>query len=210
MPIYLQAVRQVSPIQSGVLVLPSIGGLLISLLCSGSAVTAVGYYTPFMLVTSILTPVAAGLLTTLKVDATLASLICYQGLLGLAAGIGFQGPSVAAQTILSPQDVSIGVAAIQFAQNFGPAVFVPVAQSIFMKRLGADLTQLAAGLNATSLQNMVISGLRDHVGAGNLDGTLEGYDKAVTQTYYLAVALTCATLVGSGAMEWRSVKQKRS
>ena len=89
-------------------------------------------------------------------------------------------------------------------------MFVPVAQSIFTKRLGADLTQLAPGLNATSLQSMGISDLRDHVGAGNLAGTLKGYDQAVTQTYYLAVALTCATLVGSGAMEWRSVKQKRS
>ncbi len=88
MPIYFQAVKEVSASKSGVLVLLTVIALTISVLFSGSAVSIIGYYAPFMLLTSILTPVATGLLTTLEVDAVLARLICYQALLGFGCGIG--------------------------------------------------------------------------------------------------------------------------
>ncbi|KAL8949294.1 MAG: hypothetical protein Q9222_004580, partial [Ikaeria aurantiellina] len=92
MPIYFQSVKEMSPTKSGVMVVPSVVGLMLSLLFSGTATSIVGYYAPFMVLTSILTPIAAGLLTTLEVDAKTVTLICYQALLGFGAGIGFQGP----------------------------------------------------------------------------------------------------------------------
>jgi hypothetical protein len=210
MPIYLQVVRQLSPTKSGVLLLPAVIGSLIGVIGFGPAVSITGYYTPLMLVTSVFTPIAAGLLTTLPVDATLATLILYQGLLGLACTIGFQAPVIAAQTVLAPGDVNMGIAAVQFAQNVGPALFIPVAQTIFSSRLAVDLAQLSPNLNATSLENMGFGDLKSQVGEKDLDLALKGYDKALTQTFFLAVILTCATFGGSAAMEWRSVKAKKS
>ena len=210
MPIYFQAVRSFSATKSGILVLPTIIGLTVSVIISGSAVSKIGYYTPFMLLTSILTPIATGLLTTLSVDAVLARLICYQALFGFGNAIGFQGPLVAAQTVLAPKDVPIGIACVQFAQYLGPAIMISVAQTIFTGRLSADLATFAPGVDATALENMGLADLKKTVGEGNLEGTLLGYDKAVMQTFYLPVALSCVTLVGSLGMEWRSVKKKRS
>ena len=163
-----------------------------------------------MLVTTVLTPIAAGLLTTLKVDTGLSALICYQGLLGFAAGIGFQGPANAVQTILSAQDVSIAIAAIQFSQNLGPAIFIPVAQTIFSDRLTTDLATFAPHLSSTSIQNMGFGDLKNHISPENLQGVLLGYDAAINETFFVIVALTCATLLGSAGMEWRSVKKKRA
>jgi hypothetical protein len=98
MPIYFQAVKEVSAAKSGVLTIPLIIGLAISVVVSGTATSIVGYYTPFMFFTSILTLLAAGLPTTIEVNERLASLICYQALLGFSAEIGLQAPQVAAQT----------------------------------------------------------------------------------------------------------------
>ena len=55
----------------------------------------IGFYTPFMLTTSTLMPIATGLMTTLKVDSRLATFVGYSTFLGLAGGIGFQSPQFA-------------------------------------------------------------------------------------------------------------------
>ena len=39
---------------------------------------------------------------------------------------------------------------------------------------------------------------------------LSGFDQSLTHTWYLAVGLTCVTLVGSATMDWTSVKKKES
>lgn len=76
LPTYLQVVEGVSTIKSGILCLPISVRLFLSIFLAGSATSLVGYYTPFMLVTGILMPIASGLLTTLKVRGSLAALIC--------------------------------------------------------------------------------------------------------------------------------------
>lgn len=209
MPIYFQAVKEVSASKSGIMILPTVVGFMISLVLSGAATAIIGYYTPFMFFTSLLAPVGAGLMTTLKVTSKLPALICYQALLGFSAGVGFQAPQVAAQTILSQADAPMGIAVVQFMQGLGPAIGVSAAQTIFTNRLTADLGRFAPDLNATALEHMGLADLKKHIGAKNLEGVLVGYDKAVTQTFYLPVALTCLSLVGTLGMEWRSVKKKR-
>jgi len=183
---------------------------MISLLAGGSLTTAIGYYTPFMFATSLLTPIAVGLLSTLTVSTPTSYILIYQGILGFGAGLGFQGPQFAVQALLAPADIALGIAACQFAQSFGPALVVPAAQTLFTGRLKMDLAAAAPGLNATGLETMGLSDLKDHVSANQLSGTLMGFDGAITQTLFLPLALACLTLAGTVSMEWKSVKQKRS
>lgn len=184
MPIYLQVVKEVSPSKSSVLVLLTIVGITISVLFSGSAVSILGYYAPFMLLTCIIAPAAAGLLTTLEVNAVLARVICYQALFGLACGFGCQNPQVAAQTILDPKDAAIGIALIQFTNLFAPAVFVSVAQTVFTGRLIANLENFAPGLSDPSaLATNGLANLKEKVGKENLEGALMGYNKALIRCF---------------------------
>jgi hypothetical protein len=191
------------------LCLPSVIGLFISVILGGSGTSLFGYYAPFMIATSILTPIATGLLTTLRPSTPLFPLIAYQFLLGFGTGLGIQGPQTAASTIFNAADAPLGIAAIMFAQNFGPALFVPVAQSIFEGRLKRGLGEVP-GLDVGSLEGMGLLDLRDAVGSVELGKVLWGYDSAVTGTFFLPVALTGASLVGAVGMEWRSVKVKKS
>lgn len=163
-----------------------------------------------MFIATVLGAVAAGLLTTLPVTADLASLVCYLALLGFGIGIGIQSPQFAAQTVLDAKEVSIGIAIVAFGQGIGPAIMVTAAQTIFQSRLKTDLQQVAAGVNATTIENLGLSGLRQQIGGDALKRALLGYDEAVTQTLYLPVALTCLMLLGAVGMEWRSVKQKKT
>lgn len=163
-----------------------------------------------MFIATVLGAVAAGLLTTLPVTANLASLICYLALLGFGIGIGIQAPQFAAQTVLDPKEVSIGMSIVVFGQGIGPAIMITAAQTIFQSRLKSNLQQVAPGVNATSVENLGLTGLRQQIGGDALQKALLGYDEAVTQTLYLPVALTCLMLLGAVGMEWRSVKKKQT
>ncbi|GAB7353775.1 hypothetical protein MBLNU459_g4162t2 [Dothideomycetes sp. NU459] len=199
-----------SPAKSGVMLIPGLAAYIIAIMIAGPTISAVGWYVPFMLAGSILMPIAAGLLTTLDTDATIAMLIGYNAFFSAAGGIGFQGPQIAVQTTLSDDDTSMGLAMIIFAQNFGPALSLNIAQSIFSSRLTKNLATYAPTLNATAVENLGFSDLKAHVPAKDLGVLLLSFDKAITQTFYLGVALTCLTMIGSLRMEWRSVKEKRS
>ncbi|EXJ70716.1 uncharacterized protein A1O5_05706 [Cladophialophora psammophila CBS 110553] len=210
MPIYFQAVRGLSASMSGVMVLPVVAGLVLSVFSSGVLTSRLGFYTPFMLSTSVITPPAVGLMTTLGVDATLASLIGYQALLGFGVGIGFQGPQVAVQTILPEKDAPVGIAVIQFAQGIGPAVFVAAAQTLFTQRLAHNIKHFVPEVDYTSLSRDGLVNLSSYVKAPYLAGAIRSVSTAVMQTFYLPVALSCMTLVGALGMEWRSVKKKHA
>ncbi|RDW63879.1 hypothetical protein BP5796_10381 [Coleophoma crateriformis] len=210
LPIYFQTVKQVSVARSGLLSLPITVGMGISVLIGGAGTTIFGYYTPFMIRISVLAPIAAGLLITIKVDAKLANLLAHQGLLGFGSGVGFQGPQVAVQTILAPNDVSIGIAIIQFAQGLGPALAVPTGQLIYTTQLNTNLKKYAPAVNGTTLENIGLLTIGSHFQGSELAGVLMSYEKAVTYTFYLSVVLTCLTLFGSFGIGWRSVKQKQT
>ena len=210
LPTYFQAVREYSPSKSGYLMLPLVIGFLISMLIQGAGVRIFGYYVPFMLAGSILMPIFSGMMTTLTVETDLATILVYSGLLGFAGGIGFQSPQTAVQNTLPTSQANTGIAIILFAQGFGPAIFVASAQTIFTSQLSENLNRLVPNVNATNIESMGLSELKSHLGAENLHQTLLGFDKSLIQTWYLAVGLTCVTMIGSATMEWKSIKQKKS
>lgn len=60
-------------------------------------------------------------------------------LFGIGIGMGMQQSSLAAQNILSKDEVPIGISLMFFAQSLGGAVFIAVAQSLFQNYLSAHL-----------------------------------------------------------------------
>lgn len=65
-------------------------------------------------------------------------------------------------------------------------------------------------LDGSALANMGLLDLKARVGTENLGAALVGYDEAVTKTFYLPLALSCASIIGALGIEWKSVKAKKS
>lgn len=200
LPTYYQSVRGYSASSSGYFIFPVVIGDLIGILIQSVGVTAIGYYTPFMFAGSILMPIFAGIFTTLTVHTALAKVLVLSGVYGFAGGIGFLSPQSAVQMALPAEDTSIGLSIILFAEQFGPAVFVSAAQSIFQNRLADNLHELVPTMNTTTIEGMGLSDLKSMIGPESLDNVLLGFDKSLTQTWYMAVALACVTMAGSAAM----------
>lgn len=228
--IYFQGVKGFSATKSGALGLPLMLGLSITGLMASALTSIFGYYyresifyiylsspaslltlAAFMLGTSVIAPIAAGLLTTLDLDESIVKVLCLLGLLGAGIGLGIQGPVLAVQTVLPLRDVSTGLAVTGFAGGLGSSFFISVSSTLFQNRLAAEVERYAPGTNATAaFDHGGLADVREHIGADRLRDVLLGYDKAVVQTLYLPVALAALTVVGSLAMERRSVKKKQS
>lgn len=130
LPIWFQAIKGVSAVKSGIMNLPMILALVIISIVAGATVSIVGYYTPLMYVSTVIMAIGAGLLTTFKVDTGHAKWIGYQTLFGIGVGLGMQQPLMAAQTVLSIEDVPIGTSAMIFGQSLGGALMISVGQSV--------------------------------------------------------------------------------
>ena len=209
LPTYFQVVRGSTAAQSGYYQIPAIAGDIIGVTLQSTGVTVIGYYTPFMWAGTILMPLLAGLLTTVKVQTALVNVLVMTGFFGFAGGIGFLSPQSAVQMALPKQDASIGLSMILFAEQFGAALFVSAAQNIFQTRLKGNLQMAVPQLNATNIESVGLSDMRTLVDPWDTGLVLDAVDKSVAQTWYLAVGLACLTVVGSATMEWRSVKEKQ-
>ncbi|KAH7392460.1 major facilitator superfamily transporter [Phaeosphaeria sp. MPI-PUGE-AT-0046c] len=206
----IQVLEYYLPTKSGYMMTPIVVGSMLGLFLCGSGTSILGYYTPFMLFSSFASPVFAGLITTFGVRTEFVRLILYTGASGLASGLAFNVPFSAVQTVLSTEDVSMGLSIVLFAQHFGPAVSVAIAQVIFTNQLSSNLDGLMPNVTSRDIGDsglMEIAGRAPPVLHSEVLGEIS---RSLSTTWYVAVGYTCATLVGSLLMEWRSVKVKKT
>ncbi|KAL8783256.1 MAG: hypothetical protein Q9213_004768 [Squamulea squamosa] len=207
-PLWFQAIKHASAVKSGIMSLPLVLGLVIMGISTGILTKKIGYYTPWMIMSSIITPIGAGLITTFTPHTSHSAWIGYQALFGIGFGLGMQQPSVAAQTVLPRNDVSIGAALMMFSQTFGGAIFISVGNNIFDMRFARNLREIT-GIELGSVATIGATDLKKMVPASLLPQVLAAYNDALKATFYLVTALTCCTVFGSLAMEWRSVKKEQ-
>ncbi|KAK3358937.1 putative MFS multidrug transporter [Lasiosphaeria hispida] len=206
LPVYFQAIKSVSAIDSGIRLLPMCLPFVLSSLATGVATSRVGYYSPFILAGVVLMSAGAGLLTTLQVDTGPGRWIGYQVLYGWGMGMAFQAPNLAAQTVLASRDVPIGTTLISFSQLLGGAVFISVGQNVLngqlLERLsgvdGFD-TGLLAENGATTLIEQLPEAVRGVV--------LVAYNEALRKVFQVGLVMTVLTIIGAGGLEWRSVRK---
>ncbi|KAL9084048.1 MAG: hypothetical protein Q9165_008249 [Trypethelium subeluteriae] len=202
------AIKGDSPVRSGIdflpFILPEIAGIIIS----GGLVTAMGYYNPFFIGSSILMSIAAGLCTTFTVDSSEGSWIGYQFLYGIGVGLGFQQGTVVAQTVLPSTDIAMGTALVLFMQIFGGAIFVSVAQNVFARHLIKGLLTLdIPGLDPQLVITAGATNLRSIVNKNDLPNVLIQYNSAVVKTFEIGLILSCISIIGALGVQWKSVKK---
>ncbi|KAJ5305715.1 hypothetical protein PENANT_c041G09073 [Penicillium antarcticum] len=209
LPIWFQSIKGATALKSGIMNLPMIIGVIIFSILSGGLVTACGYYTPFMIASSIIMAIAAGLLATLETDSNHSKWIGYQAMFGIGIGLGMQQPMIVAQAALKTVDVPSGMAIVMFAQTLGGAIFVSVGQNVFQNQLLQNLKIYAPDQDIARLVSAGATMLRSVVSGSDLHKVLVAYNAAITQTFYVTVAMSALSLVGPIFVEWISVKGKK-
>ncbi|KAI9726750.1 MAG: hypothetical protein M1828_000606 [Chrysothrix sp. TS-e1954] len=205
-PIWFQAIRGTSAVHSGIDNLPFLLGLVISTLGAGFAVSKVGYYVPFMIASSILTSIGAGLLTTFTPSTMHPKWIGVQALYGIGIGLAMQAPSVAAQTVLQRKDIPTGISLMFFGRTLGGAIFASVGQTVVNNRLSSGLSKIP-GFDASAIVDGGATNVRQIVSGPMLQRVLVVYNNAITHVFYICVAMAVLSAVGAAGMEWKSVRK---
>ncbi|KAH7397605.1 MFS multidrug transporter [Cadophora sp. MPI-SDFR-AT-0126] len=217
MAVYFQAVRDKSPTMSGVYLLPSVLSQMAFGIIAGILVTRLGYYLPWAIASGALATIGTGLLTTLSPTTSAVRWIFFQIIAGAGRGMGLQMPVIAVQTSLPPSSISLGVTAVIFAQQLGPALFLSLAQTILSSTLESSLPAALTKLSDTAniptspmyIENIIdagATGFRNVVSGKEVGAVVSAYCEAVDRIFYMGTgAAGCAFLVALG-MGWRSVK----
>lgn len=208
LPIWFQAIKGKSAVSSGIDTLPLVLSLVAGSTLSGQLVGRIGYYTPFAMASSCIMPIGAGLISTFKVETNAGMWIGYQIILGFGIGLGMQHASIAAQTVLEPKDIPVGIALVFFCQQLGGAMFVSVAQNVLNTRLIDGLVGAVPNFDPRSITKTGATDLRSVVPEVDLSLVLSKYNEALKWVFVVATIMACLSAFGSFALEWRSVKGK--
>ena len=91
--IFFQAIRNDSPLMSGVHMLPATLGLVLFTVFTGAMTQVTGYYLPWVLAGGCLSTIGYGLMSTLNPQTSTARWIGYQLIYGVGCGTGTSGVS---------------------------------------------------------------------------------------------------------------------
>jgi hypothetical protein len=207
LPLWFQTIKDTSAQQSGIGILPMLVGVIVGVLGSGALVSIIGYYTPFMLASSVLMPVGLGMLTTITPDTPRAALLAYPAVFGLGVGMGFQQPLIGVQAALPLADIPTGTSVIVFGQTFGAAIMIAAGETVFQSRLLANMAKYLGitNINTHELLGNGPASLQALVPTEKLGLLIKTVNASLTQTFYVAVAMGALSICGSVFMEWKSV-----
>ncbi|KAJ0376488.1 hypothetical protein COL26b_005302 [Colletotrichum chrysophilum] len=208
LPIWFQSVKGASAVNSGVMNLPMLGGVVIFSLVAGALVTLWGYYTPWMILGSMLMAIGYGLISTFKPDTPAGLWIGFQIIAGTGVGFGMQQPLMAVQVVLDAADVPTGTAIIIFSQTIGGAIFVAIGQMAFTNKLVDSVREYVPGIDPATVIASGVTAVRENLTPELLHGIAYAYSDALAQAFLVSAVTASVTIVGALFVEWKSVKGK--
>ncbi|KAK7415312.1 hypothetical protein QQX98_005956 [Neonectria punicea] len=207
-PLWFQATKGVGPVKSGIYTIPLVTSMVVSAFVSAAFTQRIGYYVPSMLLCPCVMATGEGLLSTFTPTIGSSHWIAYQFLVGFGLGLGMQTVGLAVQTVLPKEDVPTGLAINFFSQQLGGAIFVSAGQTILNTLLVKRLSGVP-GLDPEVIVNTGVTDLRTVVPEQYISKVVSAYNYATTRIFLAAVAVSCAQLVCSLFVEWRSIKKGR-
>ena len=207
LPIWFQAIKGDSAVESGIHLLPQVLALVVASIITGVLTARIGYYTPFLIIGTCITTIGAGLLTTLQVDTTKGQWIGFQILYGWGFGACIQAPNMATQTVLPREDVSIGASLMLFAQTLAGAIFVAIGQNVLDGQLAKRLADITS-ITPQQIEKAGATGLLKIIPSQFYAEGLNAYNESLRICFRVALIMACICILGALAMEWRSVKKQ--
>ncbi|KAI2622513.1 MFS general substrate transporter [Hypoxylon sp. NC1633] len=207
LPIWFQAILGYSAIESGVAMIPYFVSNALFSVFSGIFVSIVGYFTPPAILGSAIGTVGCGIITLFHPWMSTGAWIGFEVLASAGFGMSIQQGFTAVQTVLGPEDLAVGTAAVVASQSLGGAIFISVGNSVFQNRLQTlvDETHIP-GLNVRDIISAGAVAFRDVVPAADLPAVLVQYNAALHSVLLVAVPLGGLAFLSCCFLQWKSVK----
>ncbi|KAL2835091.1 major facilitator superfamily domain-containing protein [Aspergillus cavernicola] len=156
LPFYFQSVLLVSPILSGVYILPQVLSLSVTSAITGILIKKTGRYHELIIAAFVFLTLGYGLLIDLKPYASWPRIVIYQLIGGFGTGPLFQAPLVALQANIHPSDMAAGTSTFSFLRQVSAAISIVIGTVIYQNMLVNKMPTIQAAVgpqNATALEN---------------------------------------------------------
>lgn len=145
-PLYFQTVLLVSPIMSGVYILPQIFSLSVLAGLVGFLIRKTGRYVEIIQLGMVFMTLGYGLFIDFKPYTSWPRLIIYQILAGIGAGPNFQAPLIALQSGLKPSDVAAATSTFGFIRQLSTATSIVLGGVVYQNVLKHQASKIISAL----------------------------------------------------------------
>lgn len=201
-PEYQQIVRGYSAIKSGLLLLPMVFAMLVTLIVTGRLITAWGHYRIFPIIGSLMTAVGIWLFSHLSLTTTQLTMSLWMIVLGVGIGSFMQVMTLAVQNAVPRKELGVATGSATFFRSMGSSLGGSVFGAILISRLGVHLKQLLPATNghtSASLAKNVSSGVSpavlQHMPAAVQHGVLQSFVLSFHDMFLLALPVAVVSFV---------------
>jgi MFS family permease len=165
LPLYQQSVQGASATNSGLLLLPMLGAMLVTSMVAGRITTSSGRYKIFPVVGSALMIVGLYLLSTMDTGTSRFTSGVFMAVVGLGMGCLMQITMLVAQNSVEMKDMGVASSSATLFRTLGSSFGVAIMGALFNSRvqdamseragaLGSKITEQSAQLDAASLAKL--------------------------------------------------------
>ncbi|WP_371404621.1 MFS transporter [Kribbella sp. NBC_00662] len=203
LPLYLQAVKDLSPTRSGLALLPMIVGIFSASIPSGQMMSKSGRYKHFPIISAVLVGGAMILLSTLSLSTPYWQLAIYMFVMGAGLGLSMQITVTAAQNSVPRQHMGSATSTMTFFRSMGGAIGTAVYGAVLTSRLKDHLgdiipnaTQsMVDGLAKAANSVQALHALKEPMKGFALHGLVDAMDDVfLVSLPFLAIALILAII----------------
>jgi EmrB/QacA subfamily drug resistance transporter len=196
MPTYLQMVTGYGATEAGLLMIPMMGGLLVTSVLIGRQVSKTGRYKKVMIAGTVVVALGLFLLSTIHADAPVYLICVYLAVMGVGLGASMQMLTLVAQNSFPLRFVGTATAGQNYFRQVGATLGSAVVGSLFATRLKDLIVErMPAGagsdVGTNSLTPQMVSGLP----APLRTLIVESYNEALVPLFLWMVPLTLVATV---------------
>lgn len=163
-PLYWQAVKQATPLRSGILLVPLIVVSAVVAIVTGVVIHQTGRYRELMWIGTAILTVGLGLLISVDADTSTGQVIGFTVIFGIGSGLLFEPPLIAIQAHAQQQDVATATATMSFCRSLAIAISVILGGIVFQNSMDIQ----AAELKNAGLPSNVVQALNGREAAANV------------------------------------------
>lgn len=138
-PLYQQLVRGYSPTESGLLMLPLVGGILGTSIIIGRLITKIGRYKIFPIIGNIVLALGLWLFSNLSLTTPEWQLGIWMFIIGAGLGMFMQVTTLAIQNAVEPKDLGVATSTATFFRSTGSSLGAAIFGTILTNRLAIHL-----------------------------------------------------------------------
>lgn len=194
MPMFLQVVKHVDPIRSGLYLVAMMMGLIGTSFVAGRFISATGRYKVLPTLSTALLTVAMLLLTTVGPDTPLALVTIYLFLVGVGIGPTMSVGIVSIQSSIPREHLGVGTASANMFRLIGGSIGTSVFGAIFTLGLVRHVQPLMPQVREV---RELTGAMVDKLDPVAQSAVLQGFSDALTPIYFVGAAVAAVACLAS-------------